>query len=184
MYGIQPYRHSASTNSFIGIPLSLGMYFMVTTPVNRQFDGMWEIQWAVENCTIIKTRYRGLFLIEADKEALQQVKTYDTTAIYRVIPLDALIPADLSTITEKTLSIAQEKLNKGEKFAVRCRRRGFPVSSMEIERSVGAQIVEIMGNPVDLENPDKIVLIEVIDKKAGIAVLSESEIVEKEVVEL
>ena len=56
--------------------------------------------------------------------------------------------------------------------------------SMEIERDIGAQIVAAMGNPVDLENPDKVVFIEIIDKKAGIAVLSESEIVEKEIIDL
>ncbi|MBU6998136.1 MAG: RNA-binding protein [Theionarchaea archaeon] len=152
--------------------------------MNRQYDGMWEIQWAVENCRIIRTRYRGLFLIEAGEEALQLIRSYDTTAICRVIPLDDLIRADLTTISERTLSIAEKKLGGGEKFAVRCKRRGFSVPSMEIERDIGAQIVAAMGNPVDLENPDKVVFIEIIDKKAGIAVLSESEIVEKEIIDL
>lgn len=162
----------------------MGMYFMVTTPVNRQYDGMWEIQWAVENCRIIRTRYRGLFLIEADEEALQQVRSYETTAICRVIPLDDFMRADLAVILERTLCLAEKKLGQGETFAVRCKRRGFPIPSMEIERKVGAQIVKTMGNPVDLENPDKVVLVEIIDKKVGIAVLSASEIVEKEPIDL
>lgn len=160
------------------------MYYLVTTPVNRQYDGMWEIQWAVETGNVIKTRHKGLFLLEADKQALQKIKDYETTAIYRVIPLDLLVPADLPTITEKILAIAKEKLNQGESFAVRCKRRGFPVSSKEIEQKVGAKIVETFHNPVNLDNPDKTILIEIIDKKAGISVLKKTDIIKKEVIDL
>ncbi|KYK37257.1 MAG: hypothetical protein AYK19_21865 [Theionarchaea archaeon DG-70-1] len=160
------------------------MFYLVTTPVNRQYDGMWEIQWAVENCKVIKTRYKGLFLIEADEEALQKIKDYETTAIYRVIPLDAVVSAQLPDITKETITIAQKKLKKGESFAVRCKRRGFSVSSKEIEQKIGAQIVETFKNPVNLDNPDKVVLIEIIDKKAGISILKKDGIVKKEVIEL
>lgn len=159
------------------------MYYLVTTPVNRQNDGMWEIQWAVE-CTIIKTQYKGLFLIEADAKALSTIRDYETTAIYKVVPLDTLIPADLSCITEQVITLARTKLNPGESFAVTCKRRGFPTPSMEIEREIGAKIVETFKNPVDLTNPDKIVLIEIIGKKAGIAIIKESDIVKKEVLDL
>ncbi|MBU7029728.1 MAG: RNA-binding protein [Theionarchaea archaeon] len=160
------------------------MFYLVTTPVNRQYDGMWEIQWAVENCKVIKTRHKGLFLIEADEEALQKIKDYETTAIYRVIPLDAVVSAHLPDITKETIAIAQKKLKKGESFAVRCKRRGFSISSKEIEQKIGAQIVETFKNPVNLDNPDKVVLIEIIDKKAGISILKKDGIVKKEVIEL
>ena len=164
-------------------PLVYYMYYMVTTPVNRQYDGMWEIQWAIE-CTIIKTRYKGLFLIEADDTALSKIRDYETTAIYKVIPLDTLIPADLSRIAEQIVTLARTKLNPGESFAVKCKRRGFPTPSMEIEREIGAKIVETFNNPVDLTNPDKVVLIEIIGKKAGVAIIKESDIVKKEVLDL
>ncbi len=160
------------------------MHFIITTPVNRHYDGMWEVQWAVGDCRIMKTRYKGLFLMEAEKEALQKIRDYDTTAICRVIPLDALVEADLQKMTEETLSLTQKKLEKGKTFAVRCNRRGFHVPSKEIEKEIGAQIKEKAGNPVNLDNPDTLVLIEIIDKKAGIAVLKESEILKKETVDL
>ncbi len=160
------------------------MFYVVTTPVNRQYDGMWEIQWAVENCRVIKTRYRGLFLIEADEKALQKIRDYETTAICKVIPLDTVVSAQLPQIVKGSIDTAQEKLNQGESFAVRCNRRGFHIPSNEIEREIGSRIVEILKNPVDLNNPDKIVLIEIIDQKAGISVLKDSEILKKEVIEL
>jgi tRNA acetyltransferase TAN1 len=160
------------------------MYYMVTTPVNRQYDGMWEIQWAVEDCKVIKTRYRGLFLIQTGEDALQKIRDYETTAIYRVIPLDNMVAAHLPTITESVLTLAKEKLNPGESFAVRCRRRGFHVSSKDIEREIGSKVVETFKNPVNLDNPDKTIFIEIIDKKAGIALLKHEDIVKKEVIEL
>ncbi len=160
------------------------MHFMVTTPVNRQYDGMWEIQWAVGECKVIRTRYKGLFLIEADRNALEKVKSYETTAIHKVIPLDTMVAAHLPEITEEVVNIALEKLKKGESFAVRCRRRGFPISSKEIEREIGASITKTFKNPVDLSNPDKTIIIEIIDEKAGIAILTQSDIVKEEVIEL
>jgi tRNA acetyltransferase TAN1 len=160
------------------------MYFIVTTPVNRQYDGMWEIQWAVGECKIIKTKYKGLFLLEADREALEKIKDYKTTAIHKVIPLDAVVKAELPTIISHIVALADRNLKKGESFAVRCRRRGFPVSSKEIEREIGAKIVEVFKNPVNLDNPKNLILVEIIDKKAGIAVLEAPGIVKKEVIDL
>ncbi len=122
--------------------------------------------------------------MEADKTAAQKIKNYDTTAVHRVIPLDAFVRADLPTITETVLSKAEEKLIKEESFAVRCKRRGFPVPSMDIEAKIGAKIVEKFKNPVNLDNPDKVILIEIINKKVGISILKKSEIIKKEVLEL
>ena len=48
---------------------------------------------------------------------------------------------------------------------------------------MGAAVVEAQNNPVNLDHPDFVVLIEIIDKKAGIAVVQESDIVKKEVIE-
>ncbi len=160
------------------------MYFVVTTPVNRQYDGMWEIQWAIGECKVIKTRHKGLFLLEADETALEKIKLYETTAIYRVIPLDLVIKTHLPEIVEESVNLAKQKLKKGETFAVRCRRRGFHVSSKEIEQKIGALIVETLRNPVNLDNPDKVVLIEIIDDKVGISVLKEGEILKKEAIDL
>jgi tRNA acetyltransferase TAN1 len=159
------------------------MFFIVTSPVNRQYDAMWEVQWAVEGCKVIKTRYKGLFLIEASQDAAQKINDYETTAVYRVIPLDTMVPADLSQIEDAAVALCKDKLPHSRTFAVRCNRRGFPVSSKEIERIVGAAIVEIQNNPVNLDDPDFMVLIEILDKKAGLAVVHESDIVKKEVID-
>lgn len=160
------------------------MYFIVTTPVNRQYDGMWEVQWAVGECNVIKTRYKGLFLIEADEQASEKVKSYKTTAIHKVIPLDTMVSAQLPDMSREIVDLAKKKLKKGETFAVRCKRRGFSVSSKEIEQKIGALIVETFGNAVDLETPDRMILIEIIDDRAGIAIIRKSDIIRKEVVEL
>ncbi len=160
------------------------MYFIVTTPVNRQYDGMWEIQWAVGECNVIKTKYKGLFLIEADEHTLEKVKPYQTTAIHKVVPLDAMVSAQLPDISRETVNLAKKKLKKGETFAVRCKRRGFSMSSKEVERKIGTLIVETFENTVDLDDPDKIILIEIIDDKAGIAIIKESDIVKKEIIDL
>jgi tRNA acetyltransferase TAN1 len=159
------------------------MFFMITSPVNRQHDAMWEVQWAVEGCKVIKTPHKGLFLIEAPRDAAQKIDDYETTAVYRVVPFDSMIPADLSQIEETAVTLCKDKLPDSQSFAVRCKRRGFPISSKEIEQVVGAAIVEACNNPVNLDDPDFLVLIEIIGKKAGIGVLPESGIIRKEVMD-
>lgn len=160
------------------------MYFIVTTPVNRQYDGMWETQWAVGECKVTKTRYKGLFLLEAGEDAAEKIRKYETTAVYRVIPLNRMVGSSLTEILEESVRLAEEKLKKGETFAVRCKRRGFHITGKEIEQKVGAKVVENLGNPVNLSNPDKVVLIEIIDARTGISVLREEEIVKKEAVDI
>ncbi|GAA3445669.1 tRNA uracil 4-sulfurtransferase ThiI [Planomonospora venezuelensis] len=57
----------------------------------------------------------------------------------------------------------REDVRRGVSFAVRSRRRDkrFPLTSMQLDRSVGGELNEIYGLPVDLKNPGLVVSIEV-----------------------
>ncbi|MBG0829398.1 tRNA 4-thiouridine(8) synthase ThiI [Planomonospora sp. ID67723] len=57
----------------------------------------------------------------------------------------------------------REDVRRGVSFAVRSRRRDkrFPLTSMQLDRSVGGELNEIYGLPVNLKNPELVVSIEV-----------------------
>jgi thiamine biosynthesis protein ThiI len=73
------------------------------------------------------------------------------------------VRADLEEIKEKAL-----ELYTGGSFRITTQRitKDFPMTSLEINREVGAYIVERMGAKVDLKNPDVDIGVEIIGKKA------------------
>ncbi|RLG00027.1 RNA-binding protein, partial [Thermococci archaeon] len=80
------------------------MYYLVTTPVSRQYDGMWEVEWALKgDLKIKKTPFRGVFLVITEEDALKLIRDYETTAICRVIPLEIIARTEENEIIEKAL---------------------------------------------------------------------------------
>jgi thiamine biosynthesis protein ThiI len=78
--------------------------------------------------------------------------------------------ADLGTISDVAVKLAEERGGRGTKFAVRCRRVGeHSFTSMDVAKYVGSRILEtmkLMEWRVDLDNPDFVVNIEVRDDEA------------------
>ncbi len=161
------------------------MHYLVTTPVSRQYDGMWEVEWALEgDLEIKKTPFRGVFVVKTGKEALKLVKNYETTAICRMIPLQVIASTNEKEIVEKALHLAEREIEEGETFAVRCKNRGERLDSQRLERELGEKILNTVGNlTVNLTIPKKTVKIEVYGRNTGISVLEEDDILKKEAVE-
>lgn len=164
------------------------MYFLVTSPLYRQFDAMWELEWAFgEDAKIKRTKYPGVILVTVPMEreaAIDTIRAYETTAVHRAIPLEEMLPTDKERIIERGFELAREHIEKGEAFSVRCKRRGNRVaSSKEIERELGARIVDELGGVVNLDYPQKIVKVEILGNRTGISVITPDEIIDKDVLE-
>ncbi|WP_167827843.1 THUMP domain-containing protein [Pyrolobus fumarii] len=78
------------------------------------------------------------------------------------------IPNDLNTILEMIPRLFRDELVKASTFAVRARRvESYPVKSRDVERLLGARILEAIPSlRVDLEKPDVIVRLEIRAKRA------------------
>ncbi len=163
-------------------------HLLVTTPTARQFDGIWEIEWALEGeiFEIKKTKFKGVLLVKCKnaKKAAEMIKDYETSAIHRVLPFDRYINTDMNLINVEATDVAISKIFKSDTFAVRCKKRGkVNFKSQDIEKEIGAKIVESTNAKVNLEDPDVKVIIQIIDKKTGISVLKKDEIIRKDVLE-
>jgi len=123
---------------------------------------------------VLRTDYPGVLLVRVPglraDEALRLARSMEMAYVRSVVPIHALVEAELSAIRAVCLRLAREAgLGPGIKFAVRCRRRGRAIrSSLEVEREVGRAIKEATGAEVDLERPDVVVRVEVIGQVAGI----------------
>jgi tRNA uracil 4-sulfurtransferase len=98
----------------------------------------------------------------AEAEALSRVgRVFGLTSVS--IALSA--PADLELLSEAALALVEEVRARREirSFRVAARRseKRFPLTSPEINRLVGARVVERFGFAVDLESPDLVVGLEV-----------------------
>ena len=92
--------------------------------------------------------------------------------ILRLLPIELAITEDgLDSITNAAKRLTS-KIKKLETFRITVERRNTLLRSSEIIANVASEI----DNKVDLENPDWIVLVEIIGKLVGISVLRPYEI--------
>jgi tRNA acetyltransferase TAN1 len=92
--------------------------------------------------------------------------------ILRLIPIEFAFTEDgLDSIKNAAKRLAS-KMQEFETFRITVERRNTSLRSSEIIATVGSEI----DNRVDLENPDWIVLVEIIAKLVGISVLRPNEI--------
>ena len=163
-------------------------FLLVTTPTARQFDGIWEVEWALEGeiFEIKKTKFKGVLLVKCKdaKKMATILRDYETSAIHRVLPFNRYINTDKDQIIVEAVDVSVPKIFKSDSFAVRCKKRGKTnFKSQDLEREIGAKIVGGTGAKVNLEDPDIKVIIQIIDKKTGISVLKREEIIRKNVLE-
>ncbi len=80
------------------------------------------------------------------------------------------IPNDLNSLREAVRAIAREHLRSVPSFAVRARRvETYPVTSKELEKILGAEVVdELPGIKVDLRQPKEVIRVEVRSRRAYI----------------
>lgn len=158
---------------------------LVTVPGGREGDAALELEWALGDARVRRAKWRGVLIVKTrleKDEALERIKEFDTTAIFKVLPLEKLVRSKKEIIMEEAFEMAKERIKETESFAVRCKRRGNWISSgKEIEIELGAKIKETLNANVDLTNPDWYVWIEVLGKQTGISVIRPEEIIKKRV---
>ena len=119
----------------------------------------------------------GLIIIEScpDRSKLMEKILDEVFEVEKVIPVEAEVEAKMDEIEEAAKRLAIEKLRSDQSFAVRTVRRGsHDFRSVDVNIRVGAAVQEAVGSPVDLDNPDKIIQVEIIFNKVALAILDGS----------
>ena len=122
-----------------------------------------------------KTKIRGLIVakttldpctvIEKFRNILKE-RPYEFRYALRILPIEKVVPTDLEEIRKATAELAK-KIDENETFRVTIEKRFTTLHSKElIEAAVGE-----IKNIANLENPDKIMLIEVLGSLTGLALL-------------
>ena len=89
----------------------------------------------------------------------------------RIIPIQKVIETQIDEIERCVLEMSEQIL-EDEKYRISIEKRNSDLSSKEIITKIANQI----KNKVSLEYPDKMILIEILGNKTGIAILKKSDV--------
>jgi tRNA acetyltransferase TAN1 len=128
-----------------------------------------------ETPTVYRTRVKGLIAAETSLEPVEAIRRIrgelrerpeSFKNLLRVIPVEATVQTEISEIVETALGLA-EKIPENESFRVTLEKRRTELRSMEVINAVAENI----DRKVDLEEPDWVVLVEIVGKRTGVAVV-------------
>jgi len=125
--------------------------------------------------------YPGLVTVklacEADKPKLAAAIEREIPEAERVLVAEETVKASLEEIVEAAVRVSTRHLDEETRFAVRTVRRGsHPYTSIDINYKAGSAIIEATNASVNLDNPDVVVWVEVVDDVAAIGVLDGSRV--------
>ena len=127
-----------------------------------------------------KTKIRGLIVaktalnpIEAIEKltAILRERPYEFRYALRILPIEKVVPTDLEEIKHVALELAAQ-IGENETFRVTVEKRFTSFHSKEIIEAAASDI----KRKADMENPDRILLIEVLGALTGISLLKPTDI--------
>lgn len=159
---------------------------LVTTYRHREYDAVDELNvilqhFSVDAQMIEIQNVSGIILalvnlnpfelIPKFKELLIE-EPWQFRYILRVIPIERTLSTNLKNIEREIEPLSMEKISINDSFRISVEKRHTSTRSKDII----PYIANKFRNKVSLENPDWIILIEIIGNKTGISVLKERDI--------
>ncbi len=92
--------------------------------------------------------------------------------ILKVVPIMCVVNTDLEEIKAKAVELAHTYIAENETYRIDVRKRGVQYHRMDIIDPIAKQI----KRKVKLENPDKILHIEIFPSRTGLAVFKEDDV--------
>jgi tRNA acetyltransferase TAN1 len=160
--------------------------FLLTTARGAEDSGGSELymlltEFGDSKSKITRTGVSGVLLVEtelAHQEVIEMLKKmmefepWRARSMLRLIPLEKIVDIDLEIIKEAVKPL-MEKIGPEESFRITVEKRHSDLSRAELIEAVASTT----SRKVDLENPDWVVLVEVIRDTVGLSVVRPSQII-------
>jgi len=121
-----------------------------------------------------KTKLDPIMVVEKIQELIMD-EPWSIRYSLRIIPIQRVSETKIEEI-EKVISEMIELIPKGDSYRISIEKRNTDISSQEIITKIANKI----KNKVSLENPDKIIQIEILGAKTGISILKKANILSVE----
>lgn len=134
--------------------------------------------------TIIITNMSGIVTVETKLEPIETIKKVKEMLLdepwcirycLRIIPIQKITETKIESI-EEGISDLLKLISDEETYRILIEKRNSNISSQELISKVAKKI----KNKVSLEFPDKIILIEILGSKTGIAIIRKADILSVE----
>ena len=160
---------------------------LVSTPRGMEHDACSELWFLLgevgdENAEVETTPVKGLIWAKTSLDPFEAIgrlkqllseRPEEFRVVRRIIPIEKVVRTDINEIARAAQELASAKIAPDEKFRITVEKRHTELGSMDIIRAAA----EGIDRPVDLRNPDKIVLIEVVGALTGISVIRPDDII-------
>ncbi len=129
---------------------------------------------------ILNVGMRGILLVKTNIETSRIIEWVKDKVVeepwlirycLRMIPIQSVTETDMSKITNDVIKL-KDVIQQNDSYRITIEKRNTDMSSTEII----TEIAKIFPNKVSLNQPDWIVLIEILGNKTGISILKENEI--------
>jgi len=119
----------------------------------------------VAGLIVAKTKLDPFKVIEGLRGILRE-RPWEFRYVLKVVPIEVVVRTKMDEIRRAAASL-HHKIQENETFRVTVEKRHTEISSRDI---IGAA-VENLNRKVDLNNPDKIILVEILGRLTGISVI-------------
>ena len=118
----------------------------------------------------VKTQLNPFETITRLREIAEE-RPWEFRYVLKVTPIETTVETDLTKIREK-IEEMKDRIKEDETFRITINKRATKLRSKEI---IG-EIAPTIDRKVDLENPDKIIQIEIIGNTTGISIITPEQI--------
>lgn len=142
-------------------------------------------QFGDENPEISRTSMSGILTAKTKLVPFEVIKNIREKIVdepwsirycLRIIPIEQVVDTNLEEISTQVFSL-MKKINEKESYRITIEKRNSDISSTEII----SKIADSITNKVSLEEPDWIVLVEILGNKTGVSVLKSDDIFSLEI---
>ena len=129
---------------------------------------------------ILNVGMRGILMVDSKIESSKIVDWVKNKIIeepwlirycLRLIPIQRMTETEIGKITQNVMKL-KDTIQKNDSYRITIEKRNTSISSSEII----TEVAKIFPNKVSLNQPDWIVLIEIIGNKTGISILKNGEL--------
>lgn len=121
-----------------------------------------------------KTNLDPIMVVEKMQELITD-EPWSVRYCLRIIPIQKVSETKIEDIEEKVSELV-EKISEGDSYRISIEKRNSDISSQELITKIANKI----KNKVSLENPDKIIQIEILGGITGMSILKKSDILSVE----
>jgi len=133
---------------------------------------------------IVITEFPGILIADSQIESvcfINKIKQkiiespWEIRYCLRLIPIQIITQTNIPSVKNSVLKL-KGKIGNSETFRITIEKRGSKISSRELISEIASQI----SNKVSLENPDWVILIEILGPETGVAIVKKDAVLSVE----